>query len=101
MAHLSYTPNMHLGSDFIGHIGQYTLHFISGAPKVKTSYATLVRPFDTQVWIFLFVSIAAVSITLVFINKVYEMMSDDLTRETPFQSTKKYLILMLDKNQSL
>ena len=92
MAHLFYTPFSYLGSDFVGHIGQYNLHFLSGAPKVKTSYATLLRPFDPQVWILLFVSIVAVSITLIFINKVYEMMSDDLTRETPFQSTKKYLM---------
>ena len=92
MAHLFYTPYSYLGSDFVGHVGQLNLHFISGAPKIKTSYATLLRPFDPQVWIFLLFSIVAVSITLIFINKVHEMLSGDITRETPFQSTNKYLM---------
>ena len=91
MVHLFYTPYSYIGSDFVGHVGQYNLHFLSGAPKIKTSFATLLRPFEPQVWVFLLVSIVSVSITLIFINKVYEMLSDDLMRDTPFQSTKNIL----------
>ena len=86
MAHLFYTPYSYLGSDFVGHVGQYDLYFLSGAPKIKTSYATLLRPFDPLVWGFLLVSIVAVSISLILINKVQITLSDDVMGETPFQS---------------
>ena len=88
MAHSpSYTPWSYQGSDFIGHVGQLNLYFLSGAPKIQTSYATLLRPFDPLVWGFLLVSIVAVSFSLILINKVQRTLSDDAMGETPFQST--------------
>ena len=92
MAHSpSYTPWSYQGSDFIGHVGQLNLYFLSGAPKIQTSYATLLRPFSSQVWGFLLVSIVSVSATLILINMVHRTLSDGVTSETPFQSTNKYL----------
>ena len=92
MAELFYFARSYTGSDFLGHVGQLNLYFLSGAPKIRTSYATLLRPFNSQVWGFLLVSIVSVSITLIFINKVHRVLSDGVISETPFQSNNKYLM---------
>ena len=85
MAHLFYSPGSYLGSDYI-YVGQIGIYFLSGAPNIQTSYATLLRPFHPQVWGFLLVSLVSVSITLIIINKVHRTLSDDVMGETPFQS---------------
>ena len=85
MAHLFYSPWSYLGSDFI-YVGEMSIYFLSGAPNIQTSYTTLLRPFNSQVWGFLLVSLVSVSITLILINKVHRTLSDDVMGETPFQS---------------
>ena len=90
MVILPYDPSLYIGSDFIGDIGpigSLSFYFLSGAPKTKNSLTTLIRPFTPQVWGFLLASIVAVSIALIVVNKVQNTLSDDLMRETPFQST--------------
>ena len=84
---LNYEAVLESGNDFIGPVGRYDFHFLQGAPKVTSSYSTLIRPFDKYVWYFLLASVVAISFALIFINRVYSKLTKELMKETPFQST--------------
>ena len=86
---LNYEAVLESGNDFIGPVGRYDFHFLQGAPKVRSSYSTLIRPFDKYVWYFLLASVVAISFALIFINRVYSKLTKEIMKETPFQSTYK------------
>ena len=81
-----YASNTYLGNDFIGPVISYDFHFLSGAPHTRNNFLTIFRPFDPYVWGFLLASIVVVSISLIYINKVYNSLSSESVKETPFQS---------------
>ena len=81
-----YSSGVFLQNDFIGPIGSYDFHIISGAPKERDDYLKLVRPFDYQTWACLMVSLVTVCISLILINKTYAAWSNSPTKETPSQS---------------
>ena len=76
-------------NDFIGPVGTYDFHFISGAPQEKDSLLTLVRPYDYYIWALLLVSLVLVSVTLILINKLYATFSKQTFKETTTESKKK------------
>ena len=81
-----YHQNFSHRNDFIGPISTYDFHFLSGAPQEKKKSLALIRNCDNYVWTFLLVSIAAVSLVLIFVNKMYATLSKSPLEETSFQS---------------
>ena len=84
-----YASNTYLGNDFIGPVTSYDFHFMSGAPLTRNNFFTLFRPFDPYVWGFLLASVVVVSVSLIYINKVYNALSSESVKETPLQSMYK------------
>ena len=84
-----YNSDNYLGNDFIGPVGSYEFHFLSGAPHTRNNFLTIIRPFDPYVWGFLLASVVVVSVSLIYINKVYNAMSSESVKETPLQSMYK------------
>ena len=80
----------YLKNDFIGPVGSYEFHFVSGAPPTRNDNFSLFWPFDQYVWAFLIASAVAVSITLVLINKVHATLLNEPPRDTSFQSNSKW-----------
>ena len=80
------SPLKTLKNDFIGTIGSYDLHFIAGAPPSTKDFLTMIRPFEPVVWAYVSASIVAVSISLIFINKMHSTWSSESLMESPFQS---------------
>lgn len=90
MVHLIYLSETYMHSDFIGPLIAYDSHFLTGAPHPRNNMLTLIRPFDPYVWGCLIASVVAVSISLVFINKIHNKISKKQIQETPFQSTNRF-----------
>ena len=74
--------------EFLGPVGKYDLLFISGSPRRRKDYLTLIWVFDEYIWTLLLLSVAAVSIVLVSMNKIYENWSNATIKEPPYQGTK-------------
>ena len=89
MVLIFYDSNTYLGNDFIGPVSSYEFHFLSGAPHTRNNFLTIIRPFDPYVWGFLLASVVVVSVSLIYINKVYNAMSSESVEETPLQSMYK------------
>ena len=77
------------GSDFIGPIGTYDIYFVANAPPERKEYLTLVKPFDSYIWVFTAASVVGVSISLILINKMHATWSNESSTETIFQSIMK------------
>lgn len=71
MVRLIYNTGAYFKNDFLRPLGTYDFHFISGAPKPTPSYLTIFLPFDQYVWISTLISVFAVTITLIAIDKIY------------------------------
>ena len=61
-------------NDFTASVGAYEHHFISGSPKEINDWRTFINPFDKYVWSFLLGSIVAVTIIMIFVNKIQATM---------------------------
>ena len=59
-----------LQNEFIGPVGTYNFHFISGPPSEK--FTNPFTPFDTYLWGFLLASTVSMSAALVSITKIRE-----------------------------
>ena len=89
-------PQKYIKNDFIGGtVGSYDFNFVTGAPLPTKDNLTLIRPFEPHVWAFILASLVAVSITLIFINKMQSTWTNESLKESPFQSrnTKQKLQL--------
>ena len=80
-------PQKYIKNDFIGGtVGSYDFNFVTGAPLPTKDNLTLIRPFEPHVWAFILASLVAVSITLIFINKMHSTWKNESLKESPFQS---------------
>ena len=86
MVQIIYHPFAYSGSDFFGPITTHDFHFLSGAPSIRNSYLTLLRPFDHYVWNCFIASVAAISIILTIINKIHSKISIQPIKEDTLQS---------------
>ena len=84
-----YISTRYLKNDDIGTFGSYDFHFMTGAPPPVKDYLTVIRQFQPYVWAFTLVSLVAISIALIFINKMYAIFSEQVLRESAFQSIRK------------
>ena len=88
-----YDWNLFLKNTFIGPVGYYDFHFISGVPQEVQKWLTVIRPFDIYIWAFLLASWVAVTIALIYINKIYSSWLKGSTKDTPYQSNFFNLIV--------
>ena len=86
MVRLTYLLAIRLKIDFIGPIGTFDIHLLSGAPPRTNVYYTLIKPFGPTVWAFILASLVVISIILIFINHVYATWTKEHLKESPFQS---------------
>ena len=84
-----YHPHTYLKNDYIGPVGTYDFHLLSAAPKVRASYDSIVRPFDSWVWAFTWASTLAVTIALIIINRLYEIWYPETPKESVVESKLK------------
>ena len=88
MAKHSYEPRQILKNEFIGPVGSYDLHFISGAPPERKDYLTFIMPFDSYTWAFTLTSVVGVSIVWIIIDKIHTTLSHESSKESIFKSMK-------------
>ena len=62
-----------LNNDFIGPLGTYDFPFLSGAPRERSNYLSIIKPFDNWVWASTWGSTVAVTFALLLINVVYSI----------------------------
>ena len=86
MVTVFYSSELFKKCDFIGPVGQFETHMISGKPQKKQDYTTLFRPYTDYVWVFLIGSTVAVSVALIVINKMYADFTKKPTEESAYQS---------------
>ena len=84
MVRLAYARHRYLQNDFIGPVGSYDLHLISGPPPERSEYLTLTKPFDSFTWIFTMISLVSVSIALIIIEKLHATRSKESGDDTVF-----------------
>ena len=84
MVRLGYARHRFMRNDFIGPVGSYDLHLISGAPPERSEYLTLTKPFDSFTWVFTLISLVTVSIALICIEKLYATWSKESYDDTVF-----------------
>ena len=88
-----YDLNSFQKNTFIGPVGKYDFHFISGVPQEVQKWLTVIKPFDMYIWVFLLASWVAVTIALIYINKIYNSMLKGPSKETQYQSNFLHFIL--------
>ena len=99
MFHFFYHPNTYLKNDFIGPVGTYDFHFLSAAPRVRANYLSIVKPFDTGVWICTWIFTLGVTVALVIINRCYESWYPDTPKESIVESmVKKKMSFFMNSN---
>ena len=87
MLHNYYTPANYFKNDFVGGtVASNNFKFLTGAPLPTKDYLTIIKPFEPYVWAFILASLVAVTMTLIFINKMHATWSNDQLRESAFQS---------------
>ena len=62
---------MYLLNDYLFHTGSYDLHIVQGIPDKRLNYATIFKPFDVYIWAYIGISVVAVTIAFVVIEKTY------------------------------
>lgn len=85
MVKLSYAPHRYLKNDYIGPIGSYDIHFLSGVPPERKEYLTLILPFDSFTWALIMASVIGVFATLILTNVICSMLPIESSHETVFQ----------------
>ena len=74
-------------SDFLGPVGSYEFHLMTGAPKERNDFLKVIRPFDNYSWACILGALVLVYLSLVFINKIYATTWSGIhMEETPYQS---------------
>ena len=81
-----YRQGIAMHNDFLGTVGAYNFQFLSARPKQIQNYLMLFWPFDRYIWAFLFVSVVAVTITLVMIDTIYANWTNASTKDIVYQS---------------
>ena len=94
----TYTLENFNQSDFLGPVGSYEFHVMTGAPQERNDFLKIIRPFDNYSWACILVSLVLVYLSLVLTNKVYAATwsSSDM-QETPYQSMYEILPKMFSK----
>ena len=66
-----------LRNDFIQPLGSsYNFRLISSKPEEATNFLTTINPFDGYTWAFVLVSVVAVALALIIIDKTYAKWSN-------------------------
>ena len=69
-----------LRNDFIQPLGgSYNFRLISSTPEEATNFLTTISPFDGYTWAFVLVSVVAVALALIIIDKTYAKWSNEST----------------------
>ena len=95
MAKHFYDPRHYLKNEFVGPVGSYEVHFVSGKPPERTDYLTFIMPFDSYTWVFTLTSVVGVSIVLIIIDKIHMTLSLESSKEPIFKSTLHFRILVV------
>ena len=73
-----YMSDIYRLNDFLFHIGNYNYRIVSAIPEKALSYTTMLKPFDIYIWTSIVVSVASVLITMVAIEKNWDMLMGNL-----------------------
>ena len=55
-------------NDYLFHIGTLNFRILTASPKRMLDYTTLLKPYDSYIWMSIFISIFAVMFTMVAIS---------------------------------
>ena len=73
-------------NEFLGTVQAYNFRVLSASPKEIQNYLMLFWPFDRYTWLFLLVSMVAVTITLIIIDTMYANWTNASTNDLIYQS---------------
>ena len=90
----AYTSRYFLRNDFIGPIGSYNIHFLSGAPPIRNKYITLTRPFDSYTWAFIIASLVAVTVSLLLMDKMQSIWTRKPSNDIAFKCKSEVRIII-------
>ena len=80
--------------NYLGPVGQYDFLLLSGAPPKTKDYLALIWVFDGYTWACLLITLVAVSILLILINKISECLLN-LTTEPTHKGDIRLIKIML------
>ena len=83
-----YTSQEFAKNDFIGPIGSYNFHFVSGAPPIRNKYITLIIPFDSYTWAFIITSLVGVTVSLLIMDKLQSSWTSQSSNDIVFKCKK-------------
>ena len=87
MARAVYGMHVFLHNDFIQPLGSsYNFRLVSSKPEEATNFFTTINPFDGYTWAFVLVSVVAVALALIIIDKTYAKWSNVSTDEIVHKS---------------
>ena len=64
-----YMHTIYRQNDFLFNIGSYDFIIASAIPEKTLDFATMLRPYDVYIWIFIIISVLAVTATMMVIEK--------------------------------
>ena len=87
MTRAVYGRHVFLHNDFIQPLGSsYNFRIISSKPEEATNFLTTINPFDGYTWASVLVSVVAVALALIIIDKTYAKWSNVSTDEIVHKS---------------
>ena len=87
MARAVYGMHVFLHNDFIQPLGSsFNFRLVSSKPEEATNFFTTINPFDGYTWAFVLVSVVAVALALIIIDKTYAKWSNVSTDEIVHKS---------------
>ena len=86
MAKHTFEHRHYFKNEFIGPVGSYDLHFVSGAPPERNDYLKFIMPFDSYTWVFTLTAVVGVCIVWIIIDKIHMKLLHESAKESIFKS---------------
>ena len=65
-----YRPYIGTSNDYLGMVGSYDFHILSAPPEPTLNYATVLKPYGALIWALIAISLVAVMVTFVMIERL-------------------------------
>ena len=82
----SFTHQRFTRVDYLNHLGRYEKYAFSRQPIEQPNFLTLLSPMDRTMWLFLIITVSAISVVLVTIDKFYSWWNEINYEDTVYKS---------------
>ena len=93
----SYTHQRYTRIDYLNHISSYEKYAYSRQPRKLPNFLTIINPMDNYIWLFLIITVLAMLVALVTIDKFFSWWNVIIYEDTIYKSNMTFIKFLLCK----